>query len=439
MSKLYPFILKKAILPIADKAMHTNLMHYYRKIKKMQIWSNEEIQEWQDMKLQSLIMFAYENTKYYKELFDKNNIDYREIKTCYDLKGIPVLTKENIRDNFKDIIPRNSDSIPHKKSSTGGSTGDPLIYYQDNNSWSFCNANNIFNWERTDYRYGNKFVALGSTSLFVSKKASFKHKIYYKLKNKIGLNGVNMSDEVCKEYIDFIKKNKIRFIYGYASSVYLLAKYVIKTNQKIDIKACFTTSEVMQEHFRESILKAFNCDIMNCYGANDGGVTAFALNNSPFNIGYNCLVRVENTENENSGPALLTDLFNYAMPLINYKIGDEIELLDNINDTMHNGQLINKVNGRISDVIELENGNTLTGPGFTVLFKDIPVDYYCIEKNGKNSLICWTIKLSNFNDNHEKLIIETIYKHAGKNINIEMRYTDKPFLTSSGKRKYFIS
>jgi phenylacetate-CoA ligase len=248
-----------------------------------------------------------------------------------------------------------------------------------------------------------------------------------------------MSDDVCKEYIDFIKRNRIRYIYGYASSIYLLAKYVIKTNQKIDIKACFTTSEVLQDHFKDSIIKAFNCDIMNCYGANDGGISAFALNNGSFHVGYNCLVRVENLEEKNNGPALLTDLFNYAMPLINYQIGDELELSNNIHDNAYNGQLINKVYGRTSDVIELENGNTLTGPGFTVLFSKIPVDYYCIEKNGKNSIICWIIKLPNFNENYEKLIEQTILKQAGKNINLEIKYIDKPFLTSSGKRKYFIS
>ena len=439
MSRIYSYLLKYAIMPIADKVMHTNLMHYYKKIKEMQNWSSEEIDNWQDNKLQNLVQHAYRNTEYYQELFDKNNIDYREIKSRSDLDRIPILTKKKIRDNFNKLIPQNINNINYKKSSTGGSTGNPLIFYQDNNSWSFNSANSITNWERTGYRYGNKFVALGSTSLFVSKKTSLRHKIYYKLKNKIGLNGVNMSDEVCKKYIDFIKRNKIRFVYGYASSIYLLAKYVIKTNLKIDIKACFTTSEVLQDHFKGSISKAFNCDIMNCYGANDGGISAFSLNGSSFNVGYNCLVRVEGSENKNRGPALLTDLFNYAMPLINYKIGDEIEVSNNFHDAPYNGQLINKVYGRTSDVIELENGNTLTGPGFTILFKDIPVDYYCIEKKGENTLVCWIIKLPNFNENYEKLIEQTIRKQAGKDINLKLEYIKKPFLTSSGKRKYFIS
>jgi phenylacetate-CoA ligase len=439
MKKVRSIFIKSIILPIADSAMKTSISSSIRQIKRMRQFSKNEIENWQNKKLQSLIKFAYENTEYYKNLFDKINLNYRDIKTYSDLCKIPVLTKKNIRDNFKDIIPSNIDSIPHKKTSTGGSTGDPLIYYQDYNSWSFCNANSIINWERTGYRYGDKFIALGSTSLFVSKKTSLKHRIYYKLKNKIGLNGVNMSDDVCKEYIDFIKKNKIRFIYGYASSIYLLSKYVIKANQKVEIKACFTTSEVLQDHFKDSISEAFDCDIMNCYGANDGGITAFSLNDSPFNIGYNCLVRIESYGNENNGPALLTDLFNYAMPLINYKIGDEVELLDKVHNTKHNGQLIKKVYGRTSDVIELENGNNLTGPGFTVLFSKIPVDYYCIEKTGMNSLICWIIKLPDFNDKHEKIIIETLHKHAGQDAIIELRYTETPFLTASGKRMYFIS
>ena len=67
---------------------------------------------------------------------------------------------------------------------------------------------------------------------------------------------------------------------------------------------------------------------------------------------------------------------------------------------IHNGQAINKVFGRTSDVIRLENGRVLTGPGFTILFKDMPVEAYSIEKNGENSIKCYIKRQTDYNKKH---------------------------------------
>jgi phenylacetate-CoA ligase len=127
------------------------------------------------------------------------------------------------------------------------------------------------------------------------------------------------------------------------------------------------------------------------------------------------------------------------MPLINYKIGDELKIDEDKNiNYIYNGQLINQVIGRSSDILFFENGKAITGPGFTVLFKDIPVDYYCVEKTSGNSIVCWIIKLPAYTKDHQQLIFQTIKKQVGENVSVDIRYTDKPFLSNSGKRQYFI-
>ena len=387
MSKLYSNILKTLVMPIADKAMNTRIIKYYYQISKMQKWSKQDIINWQNDKLRNLISNAYYNTEYYRRLFNKQGITPENIKNIDDLKKLPILSKYDIIKNYNQLKPKNLDSIPHIKSSTGGSTGDPMKFLLDKTSWSFSNSHNIINWEKTDYKYGDKHIALGSTSLFVNKSKSLKHKLFYKLKNKIGLNGINMSDEVCKNYIELIKKKRIKYIYGYASAIYLLTKYVLEENSSINISACFPTSEVLTDLYRDTIEKAFNCQIINCYGAHDGGITAFEVEKGFFEVGYNSIINLK--DKNNTGSALLTDLLNYAMPLINYQLGDELQIDEEKNKTYsYNGQVINKVFGRTSDVVRLENGAVLTGPGFTILFKDLPVEAYSIKKNGYNSLLC---------------------------------------------------
>jgi phenylacetate-CoA ligase len=439
MSQVQVKTLKNIVLPLADIAMKTSISSCFLQIGQMQRLSTEEIKSWQNQRLQDLVNHAYKRTKYYKTLFDNLQISPQSIQTSEDLKQLPVLTKQDILKHYNDLIPNNLNNIPHKQSATGGSTGDPMLYLLDHKSWSFTIANTIFNRERTGYQYGNKYIALGSTSLFVNKKPTLKHKVYYLLKKKIGVSGVNMSPKVCKSYIDLIRRKKIRFVYGYASAIYLLAKWMLENQENVAVDVCFTTSEVLTNNFRKTIKSAFNCKVLDCYGARDGGITAFAHQEGFFEVGYNCLVRIDEAKKSTQGPALLTDLLNYAMPLINYKLGDEL-VIDNKKNLNYpyNGQVINQVVGRSSDLIELGNGNTLTGPGFTVLFKDLPVDYYCIEKVTANTIKCYIKMLTNFNASHEDLIYSTFKKQMGSNTHFSIEYTDKIKYAKSGKRLYFV-
>ena len=437
---MYTFLLKNLIMPMADRAMKTKISYFYKKIIKMNKFDRNLIEEWQNEKLQKLIYHAYNNTTYYKKLFDDHKINPSSIKTKSDPKRIPNLTKSIIIENFKDLVPKNIENIPHKNASTGGSTGDPLNYLLDYRSWSFSAANNMVNWEKTSYSYGNKYIALGSTSLFVNEKQSLKHSIYYRLKNRIGLNGINMSDEVCERYVQLIKSKNIKYLYGYASAIYLLARWSHKNNIKLNIDACFTTSEVLTESYKKGIIDSFNCDVVNCYGAHDGGVTAIQVNKGCFKVGYNSLITIKEKDSENVGSVLLTDLLNYAMPFINYELGDELQInkrCDEYSD--YNGQAFNRVYGRTSDIVRLENGSVITGPGFATLFHYIPVEGYSIEKTGFNTLTCKMKKIEGFNNHHEQKIRSSLEMQSGDNSIVKLIYVDEFDLTKSGKKRYFFN
>ncbi len=433
-------ILKEIIFPFADILMHTSISKSLNQINYLSKLNKDKILLWQNKKLKELINHAYVNTEYYKDLFDSLNIKPSDIQSINDLNKLPILTKDLIRKNYIKLIPKNIKSISFKENATGGSSGDPLVYLLDNRSWSFTTANNIYNWEKTGYSLGDKYVALGSTSLYISDKPSIKHYIYYKIKNKVGLNGINMSDEVCEKYVTIIKNKKILYLYGYASSIYMLAKYVNKNSIRLNINACMPTSEILTDEFRGAINRAFNCTILNCYGVNDGGVTGFEHDEGFFEVGYNVVISQKNINKNSIGEILSTDLLNYSMPFINYLIGDEIQVLNDKNEAFnYNGQVINQVLGRSSDVIEFDNGTVITGPGFTILFKDLPIEYYQIEKSSGLSIICKIKKLPGYNKSHEKIITSTLDKQLGKEVSFELVYTDKFETSDNGKIKYFKS
>ena len=435
MRKIYACFLEFIVFPLADKVMKTKLMYYYHKIKQMEKWSAVEIENWQFENLKKLIAYAYENTVYYKELFDRIQIKPEDIRTTSDLSKIPFLTRELILENFDKLVSKKVKTIPHIQVMTGGTTGTPMTYLLDKISWSFSNADYIVNWEKAGFKFGDKHVALGGSSIFGGHGSSLKHIIYYGLKGKIKLDGMNLSDEVLKSYVDLIKKKRIKYIYGYASSIYLLAKYVATHKISLKINACFPTSEILTDNYREAILEAFNCTIVNCYGAHDGGITAFEHKRDTFEVGYNVFIRVQT--NKTKGPILLTNLLNYAMPMINYQLGDEVKIKESTSG--YNGQVIEKVYGRIPDIIRLENGRILTGFSFFERIFNLPVKAWSLEKKKMNTLLCKVIKQHGYDESDEETLITKLKEYAGEDVTIEVKYFDKFKLTPSGKRNYYLN
>jgi len=293
------------------------------------------------------------------------------------------------------------------------------------------------------YEYGEPYIGLGSSSLFPNKSKSIKHKIFYSLQKYITLNGVNLPDSVLKKYTKILEGKNIKYIYGYASAIYLWVNYLIRTNKNIKINACITTSEILTDTYRQTIEKAFQCNVFDEYGARDGGIFTFQCEKGNYHIGENLILEVVDdngdTIQEGKGEVVATDLFNYAMPFIRYKIGDMVNISQDICSCGHQQKLIKKVYGRTSDIIRLKNGHTLTGPGFTILFKDLNVLNYSIIQSGSLSIDVILQVNDDYKPSEEKLIEDTIKKQAGDDCVIKIKYVDKFELTKSGKRHYFIS
>ena len=436
MSKIKEKILLNVIFPITDNVMGMYISRWYKQICKMQSWSEDDVLNWQNSKLQKLVLHAYEHTRYYKRIFDELNLKPSDIKSVEDLKQLPIVTREIIRNNYDDFIPDNLSTIKHRKASTGGTTGVPMKYYCDENTWGYVTAAKIFAWQQVGYHYGDKFVALGSASLF-AKKPSLLRRIYDGLRNEIALNSVNLNDELCQKYIDFIKKEKIRYIYGYAGSIYILTKYVAKHNIDLtQVDAVFTTSEHLTDDYRELIEKTYKCHVMDCYGAKDAGMSAYEIKRGKYHVGYNVITELVDCIDENSGTVLTTNLLNYSFPLLRYQFGDDVTFTDDI--CGYNGKVISHVVGRTSDVMRLSNGHNLTSTGFSMIIKQFDVKAFEIVQLGELDVkLSLQVDEDKFTSEQENTIKETIIRYLGSDCNLTIEYVKEFNPLPNGKRRHY--
>ena len=436
MSALKENILLNLVLPTAEWVRGTNASYWYRQIGKMNTWSYEQITEWQNEHLRNLVRHAYEHTIYYRNLFDSLSIKPEDIHSAGDLKQLPILTKDIIREHYAELEADNLSNYKYRQEKTGGTTGDPMKYLCDEDVWGYVTANKIYSWRKLGYRFGDKFVALGSASI-LSKKPSFSRRVLDLIRNEVALNSMNMDEALCLKYIEKIKKENIKFIYGYASSVYLLAACARRNNiDMTHILGAYTTSENLTPLYRQVIEETFNCRVMDCYGARDAGVTAYEINSGYFNLGYMAIGEVVDEFDSGKGTFIATNLLNYSMPLIRYEFGDVAAIATNNN---YNGQILTNVYGRISDVLRLDNGHVLTSPGFTILMNNFDVIAYEIQKiDGTHINMKLQVVSDKFDKKQEGVLINEMKRFVGDGCAFTLEYVEGFEPLSNGKRRYFM-
>lgn len=425
------------LLPMAETIKGTCAHQWYGRIAEMNTWSREQITAWQESHLRDFIKHAYDHTRYYQELFDSLGLKPEDIQNAEDLKKLPILTKDIVRARYDDFVPDNIQSMKYRIDRTGGTTGEPMQYLTDENVWGYVTASKIYSWRFNGYRYGDKFAALGSSSLF-KKKPSLSRRIYDWIRQEKGMNSLNMSDELCAAYLERMRKEHIHFIYGYASSVYMLAKYAY--DHRIDtsfIKGAFTTSENLTDVYRETIERAFGCKVMDCYGARDAGITAFEMEKGKYYVSYDVIPEIVNAFGDGEGDLITTGFLNYSFPLIRYNYGDSAQL--RLYDDHYNGAVLTKIYGRSSDVLRLDNGHVLTSPGFTILMKDFDVKAYDIQKLSGNYVRMQIVANDGWNREQEAKLIAEMQRFVGEGCKFVVEYVDHFEPLKNGKRRYFMN
>ena len=437
MSKFNEWIRLGVIYPLAEKVKHTNSMVWYKRIQEMNTWNREEIKAWQEVQLQRVVKQAYEHTVYWKRVFDERGLKPSDIRTAEDLKKLPILEKADVRAHYEEMIADNAHLFPYRIGQTGGTTGEPMHYLDDEQEWGYVTANKIVAWRTTGYRFGDAFMALGSASIF-NAKAPLVRRVLDKIRNERAYNSMNMDGELCRKYLDILKKQHICYVYGYASSVYLLAKYALDNGIDMShMQGAFTTSENLTDVYRETIEKAFGCRVVDCYGSRDAGVTAYEINPGSYHLGYSAIMETVDEFEPNKGTLIATNLLNMAFPMIRYNYGDVAEL-DN-NSPEYNGQVLHQIYGRISDVLRLDNGHVLTSPGFTILMRNFPVKAYDIQKLSGASVRLQVVVADGWTKADEKKLIKEMERFCGEGCAFTLEYVEHFEPLKNGKRRYFMN
>ncbi len=418
------------------------VLKYYDKflVNNMTI---KEINNYQNNKLKYMIQYCNDNIPYYQELFNSLNLKPHDIETKKDLSKLPILTKEILKKNIEKFYPKDNTNIKYMNARSGGSTGHPLKYRISQDSYNAGFALLYRGWGFADYRLGDKVAIIAGGSL-VKKEMSFLNKVKDYMYNFKHYAAYAMDEKMLHDYVEDMIQWNPKFIRGYPSTIYTLAKYIKKYNleEKFNITGVFTTSEMLFPMHREYISKLFNCKVFNTYGLHDGGITAFECKNQDglhIDIERSILECVNN-DGQNiyyeEGKILATTLLDFSMPLLRYDSGDLGILSKDLCPCGCQRPLLKELRGRITDILHL-NGKTIGSPALVTVMGTTSVEQYqIIQKKGENKLL-FRIKTKKKSKKDEAFIKESLFSQVGT-LEIIFEYVNEFSYPNGEKHKLII-
>jgi len=319
---------------------------YYEELKANLNLSRTDIIKIQNKNIKKLINHAYFNTQYYKELMDSHCILPEDINNREDLNKLPALTKQLIKDNIDKITSDDKFSKNLIELTSGGSTGEQAVIYKS----SFYDQISRGSWLRNNAMIGwmpsDKTVWIwGSPIEHARIKESLIARLGIFVNRRIILNAFNYSEDDFSKWYNKILKFEPKVVFGYSSIILEFANFLIENKLKLpSVKMVVSTTEKLFK--RKIIESAFNCKVHDQYGCRE--VISIGIELSKNKMVFTDDVVVLNTNEENE--FLLTPLFSYGFPLINYKVGDrgKIKNIDEVNSKYPFPEMNLEI-GRITD------------------------------------------------------------------------------------------
>ena len=121
------WLAKHVFYPTQDALRGLGSLGRWRELEQSQWWSPDQLRALQDRRLRQLILHAASQTPFYRERFERASIQPDDVKSIDDLRDLPLLLKDDIRERHEDMIAE-SHRGDLMSSCTSGSTGSPLIF-----------------------------------------------------------------------------------------------------------------------------------------------------------------------------------------------------------------------------------------------------------------------------------------------------------------------
>jgi phenylacetate-CoA ligase len=444
---MLPFLVKHALYPLHEALLRRPTFRQVADLERTQWLSRAEIEALQLERLAALLRTAAAHSAWHAERIRAAGIDLDADLTWEAFRRLPTMTRADARENRDRIAWL---GVPGGASlyNTGGSSGQPLSFYFGRSRQASDASGRIRarRWWGVDV--GAREVYLWGAPVELTKTDRTKQ-LRDRAFNQLLLNAFEMSPATMDRYLDDIDRFEPECIYGYASSVALLASHALRRSHKPRLRrlrAVCTTGEPLFSHQRQLIADVFKAPVANEFGSRDIGFTAHETPAGQMlllseHIFLESLDPNGNPVSEGQiGEAVLSALCSEAQPFIRYRTGDMVRLSSESCREGRGLHVIGEVVGRSTDFVVRSDGAIMHALAVIYVLRAIDgIREFKVIQHELDRVEVLVIPDLKWTPAGAAAIEHGLQARLGGSVRIETRIVDSIAPEASGKHRYVVS
>jgi len=440
-----------ATMPLHAWMITRRAEEHYHDLARTQWLPPPAVRELQERRLRKLVLHAYRHVAYYRERMAALGLRPEQIATLDDLARLPLLSKEDVREHlYFDLLADNKDNRQVLKITTSGSTGEPFVCYADRGQLEMRWAATLRSMEWTGYRFGDRQARLWHQTIGMTWHQVLRERLDAWLSRRIFVPAFEMSENDVERALGRLRSHQPVLVDGYAECFSYLADYARRRRlPAIRPRGIISSAQVLPDEHRSAIESAFGTHVFDKYGSREFSGIAYECDAHQGHhvVAENYVVEVltggRPTPPGEVGEVVVTDLNNFCMPLIRYRIGDLAVAMDPAEACPCGRGLprLGRIEGRVQSMILGAAGRVVPGSLFLHLFKDYnhAIRQFQVVQDAAGSVTLRIVKAPRFDDAILAEAIAVLRRYLGAETRIDVEFVDTIPLVRTGKRQVSLS
>ncbi|MDN5881426.1 MAG: AMP-binding protein [Nitrosospira sp.] len=443
---LYTLLISGVFFPLHERLKNHDSVAVRTQMEVSQWWHAERLRELQLSRLSQLLAHAQAYVPYYRGLFAEMGFNAEDIHSLADLARLPFLDKFKIRANIEALKSEHARCLA--RFNTGGSSGDPLIFYigKERVSHDVAAKWRATRWWGVDI--GDPEIVIWGSPIELGSQDVVRALRDRLFRTRL-LSAFEMSKQKLDKFLDEICTIRPKMLFGYPSALAHIARHADAKGQHMDglgIRVAFVTSERLYDEQRRQISKTFGCPVANGYGGRDAGFIAHECRDGGMHITAEDIV-VEIVDPQGvpllpgeAGEIVVTHLATRDFPFIRYRTGD-IGVLDSKPCTCGRGlPLLKEIQGRNTDFLVARNGTVMHGLALIYILRDLPrIRAFKIIQESLDFTRVWVVSDDGLNPELVEKIERGFKARLGQGVKIDVEEVAEIPPEKSGKFRYVVS
>lgn len=434
------------IFPLHERLKgHTSVSLRHR-LEESQWWSADELDVHRTTRLREFLVDIGRRVPYYRNLFKSHGFDPHAVRSTADLSALPLLSKHDIRENNEKLKADGHGLLT--RYNTGGSSGEPLIFYmgKDRKSHDVAAKWRATRWWGVDI--GDPELVVWGSPIELGAQDRIRRLRDGILRTHL-LPAFDMSQNNLDSFIATIRSVRPKMLFGYPSSLSLIAKHARQKDMPLNdlgIRVVFVTSEKLYDEQKIVIREVFGCPVANGYGARDAGFIAHQCPSGSLHISAEDII-VETVDSEGRsvsigevGEIVVTHMATADYPFVRYRTGD-MGILGSKRCACGRGlPVLSELQGRSTDFVVARDGTVMHGLALIYTLRDLPgVERFRIEQISLDLIVVKVVAGAAFSRACEARIVRDFKARLGETVEILIEKVCDIPVEPSGKYRYVSS